>query len=404
MNNLSVLLVLDEVPYPMTNGGRIDSYFQAKYLRAVGCRVFLLFAYSFQKEFDEFLKIAPDICDDFFAFPRQKKNIRDIFSSTPYILKNRKPSSKIIEAIALKFSGIQFDLLIENHLNAHVLASDVRRCLYRDAAYLHRMHNIETTLLTSTFQASKMFSLRKWFFALEVLKMWFYERRVYEQFEHIAAISSYEQDFLAKKFPGKNIFWLPPFFDFAPRRELTSAETDEYNALLAMTKGRPVALLTGNFSGGMTVDQVQWFINIVLPLARKLVPDLLAVVAGRDAAIYFESGESVLVVNNYGSVKPLMKLCGVFVVATTGRGGVKLKLMEALGYGKSIVSTVSGVFGSGLGTTVPNSDDPQVFAQLCARAFSAPDSNKVTQAFFESRYNCESNAREMLDRVLGAAR
>ena len=386
----------------MTNGGRIDSYFHAKSLRAVGCHVFLLFAYTFQAEFDEFVKVAPDICDGFFAFQRNKRQLKDVFSAVPYIVKNRKPSSKVIEAIGRKFSGVRFDLVIEAQLNAHLLASEVHQILYPNSVYLHRMLNIETTLLASTFQASKIVSLRKWFFALEALKMWFYERKVYEQFEHIAAISSYEQNLLAKKFPGKKIFWLPPFFDFAPRTELTPAEMDEYDALLSRTKGRPVALLTANFSGGMTVKQVRWFLNDVLPLVRKLVPDLLVVVAGREAASHFESGESVLVVNNYGSVKPLMKLCGVLVVATTGRGGVKLKLMEALGYKKPIISTVSGVFGSGLEKVVPNTDDPQMFAQLCARAFADPDSSKVTQSFFESRYNCESNAREMLDRVLGA--
>ena len=73
----------------------------------------------------------------------------------------------------------------------------------------------------------------------------------------------------------------------------------------------------------------------------------------------------VLLFQDVESLAPFYNTVDLVVIPLFNQAGVKIKLIEALKYGKKIVSRPEGVYGSGLSDIIPTADTPEDFAQKC---------------------------------------
>ena len=125
-------------------------------------------------------------------------------------------------------------------------------------------------------------------------------------------------------------------------------------------------LFTGRMNYGPNVDAVCYFVDEILPLVRREMPDTRLHVVGTDPPENVRSlaSEAVTVHGRVPDVRPYHERAAVIVVPIRQGGGTRLKVLEAAAAGKAIVSTSPGVEGLpfGHGREVLVADSPSDFA------------------------------------------
>lgn len=394
MNNSSrtkILVVMSECPYPPYSGGKVDFFHKLRVMKESGYEVYLVYAYSNSKDDKAFSNIAMNYVSGFVSFPR-KKDMISLVSLKPYVLNSSRPNKEEEIRIERMLKDVDISKIIVDHLFSHYIGVFCKQ-LFPSAEMIHRMHNKESVFLYSLFKTFKWSSLKKWVFGLDAIKLSLYENSLYKQYDKILSISKQETVSLTRKLQSQKIEWVPPFFDFNPTNsfELNLTESAYYEQLKAKFKNRKIMLLTGSFNAGFNVKSTEWFLSNILPKLISYDNSILFVIAGFESDKYFQNSKHVFVIPSYESVKPLMKIADLSIILATGKGGVKLKLMEALNYRKKIVSTVDGVYGSGFELLIPNTDDPDRFYYFCKDALSGQIDYLGAYSYFTNNFDCKSN-------------
>lgn len=395
-----ILVAMSDAPWPINTGGKIDFHFTLRALRKICSKVFLIFSYSHRADVDAFAEKAPEICDEWYAFPRKKNLLRMLHPSVPYALLSNKPNevetAEIINFLKEHTNGP--DAILMSHLNSYFIAK-ILTAEFPKAKRIYRMHNIESVFLSSLFSSFSFFSLRKWVSGIDYLRMKRAEPKLIRECQHIACISKDEMQTVSRYIRhDASLIWIPPFFDFQRNIRLNREQEVTFSSLRERFSDRPVLFFASNFYGGFNVSTTNWFLKVVLPRIQRLV-SVDFILAGFRARDYFSDDPAVRVhvFSDFDSVKPFMLLANVVLILTSGKAGIKLKLMEAVAYRKNVVSTVEGVYGSGLEGLVPNTNDPDAFARCVVNQLKEGASqNSEIDAYFSAHFNPSRNAERML--------
>jgi glycosyltransferase involved in cell wall biosynthesis len=109
-------------------------------------------------------------------------------------------------------------------------------------------------------------------------------------------------------------------------------------------------VFVGSYVHPPNVDAARFLVTEILPHVRRAVPDVTAYVVG-DApppAIRELAGDGVVVTGRVASVEPYLDRAAVVVAPVRLGGGMRVKVLDALGAGKAVVATPLGVSGLGL--------------------------------------------------------
>jgi polysaccharide biosynthesis protein PslH len=125
-------------------------------------------------------------------------------------------------------------------------------------------------------------------------------------------------------------------------------------------------LFTGRMNYDPNADAVRDFVEEILPLVRRDIPQARLHVVGTDppARVTSLASEAVTVHGRVADVRPYLEAAAVVVVPVRHGGGTRLKVLEAAAAGKSIVSTRLGVEGLAFrhGSDLLVADSPADFA------------------------------------------
>ncbi|WP_018387538.1 glycosyltransferase family 4 protein [Ancylobacter sp. FA202] len=117
-------------------------------------------------------------------------------------------------------------------------------------------------------------------------------------------------------------------------------------------------------------DAVLWFTRSVLPLLRRLVPDVQVIVAGRaDASLRRRlAAHGITYAHEPADLRPLYAQATAVIAPVRGGGGTKLKVLEAWHYARPLVGTSHAVRGLQVepGRHVLVADRAGLFALHCA--------------------------------------
>jgi len=130
--------------------------------------------------------------------------------------------------------------------------------------------------------------------------------------------------------------------------------------------GRPLVFV-GSLDWAPNDDGARWFLREIMPRVLAAVPDARLYLVGRNPgpALRREHGRNgVVVVGEVADVRPYVLAAEVVPVPLRSGGGTRLKILEALGAGKAVVSTSIGAEGLRLtpGHEIEIADDPDRFA------------------------------------------
>jgi polysaccharide biosynthesis protein PslH len=139
-----------------------------------------------------------------------------------------------------------------------------------------------------------------------------------------------------------------------------------------ITDNCPSVLFVGNFAYEPNVDAALYFCRDIFPLILKDVPNVKLFLVGNappSEICSLASNRHIEVSGRVASLIPFYKHADVVVCPLRIGGGIKVKVLEALGHGKAIVSTSIGAQGLDLSTygVVSVADEATDFAENVVR-------------------------------------
>lgn len=122
-----------------------------------------------------------------------------------------------------------------------------------------------------------------------------------------------------------------------------------------------------------------WFIENVWNRVLKKIPDAELFLVGKDPSEKLkkccQKHTGITITGTVDSVEPYYKKSAAIIVPILSGGGVKVKLLEGLGYGKVVITTNKGLEGTKFvgGRHVLATDSPDKFAAMCVSVIDNPE-------------------------------
>jgi glycosyltransferase involved in cell wall biosynthesis len=198
------------------------------------------------------------------------------------------------------------------------------------------------------------------------------------------AVSEHDRDRLAAMAPSAQVAWIP-----------TGVDTDYFHPSLNRERPHHMA-----FSGSMdwhpNEDAVRYFMNDILPLVRRRVPDASFSIVGRNpsaelTAAAREAGAHVT--GTLDDIRPAIAEAALCVVPLRAGSGTRLKIFEAMAMGKAVVSTTVGAEGLDItpGHHFAVADGAEAFAEAVIALLEDQDRRQrmatAARALVDERYS-----------------
>jgi glycosyltransferase involved in cell wall biosynthesis len=138
----------------------------------------------------------------------------------------------------------------------------------------------------------------------------------------------------------------------------------------------PVILFTGLMSYYPNQQGVRWFMDTILPLVRRSVPDAKFIVAGAAPPRWLTARQNagIEVTGRVADMRSYLSRATVVIAPLLAGGGTRVKILEACAMARPVVSTTLGVEGLSLrhGESILLADDPVDFASHVVRVLTTP--------------------------------
>lgn len=179
---------------------------------------------------------------------------------------------------------------------------------------------------------------------------------------------------------------------------------------LAPTSGRGDRILfVGHLAYTPNVDGLRVFLDEAWPIVRRALPDATLAVVGmypdRVVEQMVASVPGAQLHPNVPSVEPYYQQCDVVVSPIRYASGTRIKIIEAMAYGRAVVSTSIGAEGLGIepGNQALIADDMAKFAdalvRLCTdRALNARIA-KAGHTLQQDRYSLKALAKAIIEMI-----
>jgi glycosyltransferase involved in cell wall biosynthesis len=188
-----------------------------------------------------------------------------------------------------------------------------------------------------------------------------YERQVCSSVKSIIAVSGADAEKMRELYGVSRVTPVPTGVDvgfFRPTEEAQPAAD---------------LVFVGSMDWMPNIDGAVWFVNEVLPLIKRKLPDCSLAVVGRtpsrEVTELAEREPGIRITGTVEDVRPWLWGSKVSIVPLRIGGGTRLKIYEAMAAGTAVVSTTVGAEGLDVspGENVLIADDPEAFAEACVR-------------------------------------
>jgi len=186
-----------------------------------------------------------------------------------------------------------------------------------------------------------------------------FERDALARFDSVLAVSEADGDTLERLYPGALR---------APVHVVkTGVDTRYFAPLPEVPVRRAHIVFTGSMDWLPNEDGMVYFVREILPLIRRREPEASVSVVGRSptpAVRRLGEEAGIEVTGSVDDVRPHLAAGSVYVVPLRIGGGTRLKIFEAMGMAKAVVSTSIGAEGLPVshGGDIILADEPDSFA------------------------------------------
>ncbi len=193
------------------------------------------------------------------------------------------------------------------------------------------------------------------------------ERTLPREADLIWTVSEKERQYLLNHTPGLPVYLAPGGVDCDAIQPLEPSKTT----------GQEI-LFVGSLQYLPNVDGVQYLVREVMPEILKRCPNAVLRVVGRqpdERVTKLHNPPSVIITGEVEDLGPYYNQCRLCIVPLRSGGGTRLKILEAMAYGRPIVSTTIGAEGIDIehNENILIADTPEDMAEATGRILNAPD-------------------------------
>jgi polysaccharide biosynthesis protein PslH len=247
-------------------------------------------------------------------------------------------------------------------------------------------HNIEYLLALQRFKVA-MTQEEKDYFWYEYIKTLKWELLTWKRATVCVTLTNEDKITIERLEPNIDVRMIPN--GSGHQKEIDHAVTlfsnDFQRSPLSNASRRcPTILFVGNFAYEPNVDAAVYFSREIFPLILKDVPEVRLILVGNappQEICSLTSNRQIEVTGGVPSLISFYENADVVVCPLRIGGGVKVKVLEALGLGKAIVSTSIGAQGLDLSTYRPLAvaDEVTDFAQNVIRLIQHPEERHMLE-------------------------
>lgn len=368
-------IVSFSIPYPANYGGVIDVFYKLKALYKAGIKIHL---HCFQYDRAEAEQLNP-LCESVSYYPRKTGFVSQL-SLIPYIVNSRR-SDELLKKLLADHYPILFEGLHSCYYLSHKSLQN-RTLIYRES-------NIEHDYYFNLFRSGKNMG-RKAYFLLESLKLRLYQKQL-KYSTKMLVVSQTDRDYLAGKFPGKDIIYLPSFHG---------------NSEVKSQPGKgSYVLYHGNLSVGENAQAAEFLVKEVFNDLE--VPLKIAGLNPSESLKNLVAGyKNVELIPNppQEKMEALIRNAQVNILVTFQATGLKLKLLNTLYTGRWMLVNREMLAGTGLDSLCEIASDANEMKLKVKALFAAEfDQNQliVRAELLQKRFSDESNAEKLIREVFG---
>lgn len=384
---MNIFWITPECPYPPNTGGRVGIWKRIEYMAKDND----IYLYSICDDMHDlsYMKDMEKYCKSIKMYDRQR-NIMSVFASLfiPYPAISRWNKKLKIDLkddykkIKPEFVIVDFPQMIGVIPNQILSLGNV----------VLNQHNIEFQSLKSL--SSGLDAGKKLIYRFVAKQMEWYESRIYRQMDIklYTFVSSQDKKYFEQRYKKKNTFLVPV--------------GAEINMASQMIENCHNMIFVANMAYSANEAGALWLINAIYPKVKERVHDVKLYLVGKNPRekLYkaVENNKDIIITGTVDSLSEYYDKCNVAVVPIMAGGGVNVKLLEALGEGKLVVTTSKGVEGTEFrdGYHVRISNNEEDFVEACVDLLLNPFSEKnrkmkgYVQKLMSEKYSWSAVTRE----------
>ncbi len=378
---MRILFLTAHLPYPPFSGGRRREFEIISRLSKT-CEIHLCSITKSWRTDSMYVNELRQYCKSvkLFEAAMPANNLQQ-YSSYPHQMK-KHVSQEAGSYISYLLKNQSFDIV---HVEGYYLLQHIPS--WCTIPILLIEHNIEYLLALQRFKVA-VTQEEKNFFWSEYIKTLKWEQSTWKRATVCVALTNEDKIIVERLEPNIDVRMIPNGSDH--KKELGDAiaqlsNNAEHSIISNSTRrGCPSILFVGNFAYEPNVDAALYFSREIFPLILKDVPDARLILVGNappQEICSLKSNIQIDVTGRVPSLLPFYKSADVVVCPLRIGGGVKVKVLEALGLGKAIVSTSIGAQGLDLSVhrAVAVADDSAGFAQKVIRLIQSPEERRFQE-------------------------
>jgi polysaccharide biosynthesis protein PslH len=362
---------------PLDKGGKLRTWHVMRYLAVRHDITYLSFCDPDQSREDH-LGMS-EVCAHLHTIPRRDPAkgtarfyldaARYLVDSVPYgVAKYRSEPFRI--ALQRILQERRFDAVVCDFLVPIVNLPDRLPC----PAMLFT-HNVESEIWRRHAENARN-PLSRFLLGQQWKRMLRFERDALARFDLALAVSDADRVTFERLYPGALR---------TPAHVVQTGVDTAYFVPSNAPERRAHMVFTGSMDWLPNEDAMQYFVREILPRIRQAEPDATLSIIGRapTASVKRLAEEhGIEVTGRVDDVRPHIAAGAVYVVPLRIGGGTRLKIFEAMGMGKAVVSTTVGAEGLPVtpGQNIVIADEPVRFAQAVVHMIRDVDARRRIEA------------------------
>lgn len=332
---MRILQLSPRIPYPLTEGGNIGIFNITRQLSWRGGKV--EFVAVTDRPDDDSTQALRELCEDVLTLHVAKKYglklaVENLFSPVPVNVA-KYHSKPVLDKILNFVEGKRFDLVHVDHLSMAYYGLAVGRRLH--VPVVLREHNFEMKIM-ERFAETSSNPFQKAYARMQVAKFRKYEPTVCAQVDKCVMITEDDRRRLLSLRGDIDTTVIP-----------AGVDTDFFKPENSPGEENAVAYI-GSLDWLPNTEGLKWFIRRVLPEVMKARPGVKFYIYGKNPShdlFKLHNGRNVIVQGFVSDVREVFRRARVMVVPLRAGSGMRIKILEAMAAGKSIVTTSIGSEG-----------------------------------------------------------
>lgn len=334
---MKILQLCLRIPFPPADGGTIAMYNMARALDKAGASVTIL-SFNTRKHFVAPEKLPSEIREKFHvqgvfldATVKTIPAILNFFNNKSYNI-SRFDTPAFHHALEVLLQQEKFDVVQMESLFMTPYLKTIRK--YSKAKVVLRAHNVEYLIWQRLASAANN-PVKKWYLNFLAGRLKNYEKAVLNELDAIIVLT--EDDRKLYEESGAKVPMLA-----SP----IGLDTEQYEVADVSPKELQFFHL-GSMDWLPNIEAVNWFLENCFPSIKKEFPKAIFHFAGKSMpdAIFKQASEQLKVYGRIDDARTFMSDKSVMLVPLLSGGGMRVKIIEGLAMGKTIISTAIGAEG-----------------------------------------------------------